>query len=224
MQTAMIIPKNTLDAQRMNKLHQEIEGAELTAKEKELTAKEKAAELGDMLIAKKAELKHGEFMPWVEANCSFKRQRAQDYMKVAKAKYQSAGNFARCESIAAVLALGKKPKAPKPTFQPTTDDLKTMANLKTLAERGATEGERTAAQSKLDAYASAFGDAKDEVIEKAAEVAQEDEFVEPDSVIIDKFHRRLKRKDQDWLIDQLLWAMHRDHEIFKTIAERLFDQ
>lgn len=62
----------------------------------------------------KQKLAHGEFMPWVSNNCSFKRQTAQDYMKVAKAKYQSAGNFARCESIAEVLSLGKtKPARPR---------------------------------------------------------------------------------------------------------------
>lgn len=115
-----------------------------------------------------------------------------------------------------------KDKPAPAKVEPTEEDLKTMGRLKTLSERGATEGERASAQAKLEAYSSAFGDDQDEVIEKATEAAEQEQDREPDSVVIQKFHNRLKRKDQDWLIDQLLWAMHKDHEIFKTIAERLF--
>jgi hypothetical protein len=61
MQTALIIPQGTLDAQRMNKKHWSIEG-------KQHSAKIEAASLGEDLIAKKADLKHGEFKPWIEAN------------------------------------------------------------------------------------------------------------------------------------------------------------
>ena len=129
----------------------------------------------------------------------------------------------RVRTVRGLHAKWKAPKTPKPVIEPTEDDLKTMGRLQTLAERGATEAERASAKAKLDAYSSAFGDAKEEVIEKATEAAQEEQDREPDSVIIQKFHNRLKRKDQDWLIDQLLWAMHRDHEIFKTVPERLFE-
>lgn len=88
-----------------------------------------------MLIEVKRKVAHGEFMPWVEANCSFKRQTAQDYMKVAKAKYQSAGNFARCESIAEVLALGKPKKEPQPERRaPTLDDLRKVERLRALRD------------------------------------------------------------------------------------------
>jgi calcineurin-like phosphoesterase family protein len=62
------------------------------------------------------------------------------------------------------------------------------------------------------------------VIEQVAERVQEEELHEPEDVVIKKFQNRLKRQGQDWLIEQLLWAMNQDHEIFKTIAERLFYQ
>lgn len=39
-----------------------------------------ALRIGELLICKKAELKHGEFRPWIEANCSFKRTMALNYM------------------------------------------------------------------------------------------------------------------------------------------------
>jgi hypothetical protein len=135
MQTALIVPKDTLDAERMNQKHRSIVG-------KQTSAKIEAASLGEDLIAKKADLKHGEFKPWIEANCEFSYDSAKNYMKVAKAKRDRAPLFDACTSIREVLDLGKKPSAPKPTLAPTEDDLRTMGRLKVLAERGATESER----------------------------------------------------------------------------------
>lgn len=44
-----------------------------------------AIKAGEMLIEAKAGLDHGEFIPWVDRNCRFKRRQAQNYMRVAKA-------------------------------------------------------------------------------------------------------------------------------------------
>lgn len=215
MQTALVVTKDTLDAQRMNKKHWSIVG-------KQNSAKIEAASLGEDLIAKKKELKHGEFKPWIEENCEFSYRTARVYVQVAKAKMAARCQFDACSSINEVLELGKKPKdKPKVKLEPTEDDLKTMGRLQTLAERGATEGEREAAKAKLEAYASAFGDSKEEAVERAKQAqAQEaeDEYI---NQRLEGVKRRLRKQGDEWLADQLLWAMAQDMKIFKTISERI---
>lgn len=52
--------------------------------------------IGRRLIAVKASLKHGEFMPWVKANCLFSHNTARMYMNasigVAKASFRNGGS------------------------------------------------------------------------------------------------------------------------------------
>lgn len=45
---------------------------------------ERAAEIGNMLIAQKKELSHGEWIPWVESNMSFGILQANNYMRVSR--------------------------------------------------------------------------------------------------------------------------------------------
>jgi len=118
--------------------------------------------------------------------------------------------------------LKEKDKAPKPTLKPTEDDLKTMGRLQTLAERGATEGERSAAQAKLDAYSSAFGDHKEEVIEAAAVAAKREEDSIPHDTQVQKLKLALTRAGSDFLAEWLLKAMVKDHDLFKSVMERLY--
>jgi len=214
MQTALIIPQGTLDAQRMNKKHWSIEG-------KQHSAKIEAASLGEDLIAKKADLKHGEFKPWIKSNLEFSYDSAKNYMNVAKAKRDRAPLFDACTSIREVLDLGKKPKAPKASLEPTEDDLRIMGKLKAVAERGVTEGEREAAQRKLDSYSSAFGDDKDEVIEKATEAAQAKEDEVPWDTQIQQIKTAMVREGPDFLAEWLLKAMVKDHDLFKDVMERV---
>lgn len=216
-QTAVVIPQDTLDAQRMNRAHREIV-------EMQTSAKDKAAGLGDRLIAKKAELKHGEFIPWIKANCDFSHKRAKEYMQVARAKSTHGCHFDACTSIREVLALGKSAsRGTSPAkVEPTDEDLKTMGRLKTLAERGATEGERASAQSKLDAYSSAFGDDQEEVKKKAAEAAEREREEVPDSTQIQMIKTAMMRAGPEFLADWLLKAMIKDHDLFKSVMERLY--
>ncbi len=65
-----------VSAQDINTAHDKAQGS---AK----TAIEYAVECGRLLAAKKAELKHGEFMPWVGKNCDFDQRTANAYMKGA---------------------------------------------------------------------------------------------------------------------------------------------
>jgi len=123
------------------------------------TAKEIAAEIGEELIKVKDDLGHGEFMPWVADNCSFKDRAANNYMKIAKTKIARPCEFAICESIADVLSLGKPKPTPKPELRAATlDDLRKVERLRALRDSpAASEGERDAAQRKLDAIEREVG-------------------------------------------------------------------
>lgn len=123
------------------------------------TAKNIAASIGEELIKVKASKPVGGFMKWVSDNCAFGRQTSQDYMAVAKAKYQHAGNFNRCTSIREVLALGKTRPAPKSkTRAATLNDLRKVDRLRALRDDPATtEGEKENAQTKLDEIENEIG-------------------------------------------------------------------
>ncbi|WP_170381898.1 DUF3102 domain-containing protein [Ruegeria atlantica] len=99
-------------------------------------------DIGEELIAVKAELKHGAFKPWVTENCSFAYRCATDYMQVARAKSAERRTFDACSSIREVLAIGKTKAAPKPDIRAATlDDLREVERLRALTDNpAATEG------------------------------------------------------------------------------------
>lgn len=138
-----------------NRLHREIQSLEVDAKNK-------AAQIGEMLITKKAEMKHGEFIPWIEANCEFSYDSAKDYMKVAKAKRERAPDFNACTSIREVLEIAKKPKERKPTAEKKPkldkDDRRKINKLRKLVETPTTPtAMKDAAEAKLKGYEEAHG-------------------------------------------------------------------
>ncbi len=122
-------------AQAINEKHREVVALGRTAKEI-------AAEIGEELLAVKAELKHGEFIPWVEQNCAFAYRGAAEYMQVARTKNAERRTFDACSSIREVLAIGKTKAAPKPdTRAATLDDLRKVERLRALRDNpAATEG------------------------------------------------------------------------------------
>ena len=61
--------------QEINELHNEIEGY----LKKSL---EKAIRLGELLIEQKANVKHGEWLTWIDANLSFTDRTARNYMRL----------------------------------------------------------------------------------------------------------------------------------------------
>jgi hypothetical protein len=62
-----------------------------------------AIRCGELLLAKKAELEHGEFMPWVETNCEFSTRHARRYMEAAS----KPDTRVRFESLRELLSDGK---------------------------------------------------------------------------------------------------------------------
>jgi Protein of unknown function (DUF3102) len=52
---------------------------------------ENAIKAGDLLIEAKAQLKHGQWLPWLDKHCAISQRTAQLYMKLAKHKTQAVG-------------------------------------------------------------------------------------------------------------------------------------
>jgi hypothetical protein len=50
-----------------------------------------AMNAGDLLIEAKAQLKHGQWLPWLEGNCAISERTAQLYMRMAKARSKIEG-------------------------------------------------------------------------------------------------------------------------------------
>jgi len=110
----------------------------------------------------------------------------------------------------------KTPKKAKP--EPTADDLQTISKLSALAERGATEAERSSAQTKLDAFTSAFDGPQEDIIEKATTYASE-----PDHKAIEKFEMLLSMQPNKWLCKKLFQAMLSNKKFFNEIIKELND-
>jgi hypothetical protein len=62
------------EANKLRKLHQE-------CCEAIHTGVQKAIQAGEILVAVKAKLKHGEWIPWIQANLNFDRHTAAQYMR-----------------------------------------------------------------------------------------------------------------------------------------------
>ncbi len=86
------------------------------------TAVEHAIRCGQLLLEKKAAMRHGEWIPWIEANCEFDRFSAAKYMKAANvastAHLDSDGRLALSREI-----WGNKHRRQKPDIQVETPHL-----------------------------------------------------------------------------------------------------
>jgi N6-adenosine-specific RNA methylase IME4 len=94
-----------------------------------------AIRCGELLVAKKRGLKHGEFQGWVEANCKFGYRRAAAYLALArKAKSDPGITFA---SIRKALAY-EAPSAPQHQRSPESLPANgmTLADLEAMSGRG----------------------------------------------------------------------------------------
>lgn len=81
------------DANEINRLHVELVGVAQDALQR-------AIEIGLLLDKQKAKLKHGEWMPWMEANLSFSTQTADRYRHVHRhrEKFLTVGNLTLTEA------------------------------------------------------------------------------------------------------------------------------
>jgi hypothetical protein len=89
-------------AQSINEAHQ-------CAMESAENAVEWAIKCGQLLAAKKEELKHGEFQAWIEKNCKFAYSTASRYMKAAQNS-----TAVEISSLSRLFPSGAKPKSNTP--------------------------------------------------------------------------------------------------------------
>jgi hypothetical protein len=88
--TTTLVPLSA--AAEINRLHH---AAQRSAGE----ALQLARQSGDLLLTVKAQLDHGAFLPWLEANCDFGTRQAQKYMRLAM-------NWARLDASRSTSELG----------------------------------------------------------------------------------------------------------------------
>lgn len=89
-------------AKSINEAHQ-------CAMESAENAVEWAIKCGQLLVAKKEELKHGEFQAWIEKNCKFAYSTASRYMKAAQNS-----TAVEISSLSRLFPSGAKPKSDTP--------------------------------------------------------------------------------------------------------------
>ena len=105
----------------------EINEAHRLARSSAETAVEHAIRCGQLLLEKKAAMRHGEWIPWIEANCEFDRFSAAKYMKAANvastAHLDSDSRLALSREIWGNNCRRQKPDIPTATsFRPDDSD------------------------------------------------------------------------------------------------------
>jgi hypothetical protein len=116
-----------------------------------------AKEQGEDLLRLKQETPHGAFKERVEKETCVSYRQAMKYMRVAKLAPQ--GNFAPETGINAFLDsfAEEQPAKRKAPLSLTREDAEYVLKINALAERGATDGEKDAAEAKLDNLAKQYG-------------------------------------------------------------------
>lgn len=92
---------------------EEINQEHRLARSKAESAVQHAIRCGELLMRQKAELKHGEFKPWIETNCEFSYQSARVYMNATRQKDRGLS----FSSLAQALGYGEE--TPPPAQQTT---------------------------------------------------------------------------------------------------------
>jgi hypothetical protein len=120
---------------------------------------------GEDLLALKAQTPHGGFKERIERETCLSYSTAKRYMLVAKRTVN--GPFDLTGSISAFI--GEPTQAARAKARPklTRDDAEYILKINALAERGATEGERGAATSKLDGLAEQYRRTTDHLVKEA---------------------------------------------------------
>ena len=106
---------NTAKPVLLDSTAREINDAHRMARQHAESAVQYAICCGELLTQQKAKLRHGEFKPWIEANCEFSYRSAAVYMKVAEQKCRGL----HFSSLAQALSYAnEKPAPPEPEPEP----------------------------------------------------------------------------------------------------------
>jgi Protein of unknown function (DUF3102) len=113
--------KNELST--LSVLAAEINSARDTFKKSTRRAIEEGYYVGELLARAKGQLAHGEWLPWVEANCTFAVREAQRYLRAyeKRAQLPNASGMTHLSLTAAMKAL-EAPRVPEPKTR-TLDEL-----------------------------------------------------------------------------------------------------
>jgi hypothetical protein len=123
-----------------------------------------AKEQGEDLLRLKEQTPHGQFKERVERETCVSYRTARVYMQTAK--MAARGHFDPTLSLRAYL--DQQQPAAKPQRPPLTrDDATYILKINALAERGATAGERDAAEAKLDGLAQQYGRTMDQLVKQS---------------------------------------------------------
>ncbi|KZD02285.1 MULTISPECIES: DUF3102 domain-containing protein [unclassified Thalassospira] len=191
--TAVTIPPLSLSAQTINTHHNNI-----LEHGKGMLREAKAA--GEELLRVKKALKHGEFKPWIEENCSFSYSQAKRYMQIAKRI--DVEPFDPEASIESILHTKGKPKAHLQSFSQT--DAEYAQKLHAMAVRG-TEHEREVAKGKLEAFAKSFGKTPEKLMEHVGKKDPQPQSVT--EITIQETLEPFRSKSKDDLLMMLLHCM-----------------
>ena len=116
-------------ARRINEEHARCESAAATAVQHAVAA-------GTLLIEAKMQVSHGQWLHWVEANCTFSTRTAQGYMRIAAQADELGGNTQRVAHlpIRQALALLAEPQDPSQLLHAACGELQRLQELTTLLD------------------------------------------------------------------------------------------
>jgi len=201
-----------------NRLHREIQFLEVDAKNK-------AAQIGEMLIQKKKEAGHGKFGTWVENNCDFSYRAARKYMQIAKVKWHDRATFEKANSMDEVLELGKpkkeNPQGKKPKLD--KDDRRKINKMRKILDDPATpDAVKESVQAKLDGYKQAHGKHFDDYVDDQKQQKENESRPYVDSEYVAREMAKVVLDEQynyDWRLAQIQdWieqAFQDDDELMK---------
>ncbi len=128
-------------AEKINRLQESIE---TSAKNMVKTA----IIIGDLLSVKKAELKHGDFLPWIESNLTISRFTASRYMKLYENRDRL--NVARVQHLREALALLSESKVEKEINPDKTLNVAIVYKEWKTTKRRLTNSERQSLQNLIE--------------------------------------------------------------------------
>lgn len=147
----------SFEATKLNNLHRKIEYEINEAKASVNRAVDYAVEFGSVLNAVKKGLPHGNFLPWIEANCTFSYMTATQYMKMAKCVPSLEPNIKRTldllpniTSIIQVLTASEEVKAEVLTALDNGEKLNAEDIKKIKREKAKAEKEKEEAANKAN--------------------------------------------------------------------------
>ena len=130
-------------------------------------------EIGKRLVEAKAQLSHGEWLPWLEKKVAFSERSAQQYMRLWKEYGKSA--LSADLSISKALVLLALPESEREDFtaekHSVNGEEKTVANM-TVKELEKAIAERNAAREEAEKAAADIQEAKDTALAAQEELAR----------------------------------------------------